>query len=231
MADLTDELSAIKGLKRIGLGSIEPPVKELEKLCARMSDSSHKLARHFHISLQSACDKTLKSMRRKYSVGEFFGMLDFIKSAVENIGVGTDVICGFPGETEDDFLETFENIKNSRLNFLHVFTFSPRPKTLAFAMPQIPLPLRRSRADKLRGLGAELKRKFFAEQEGKEELVLLENQIPGGFYLGHASNYIQTAVKIKEGGLKNRMCRVKLGKPLGSGRINAEFLGFEGQIF
>ncbi|MBR4597930.1 MAG: radical SAM protein, partial [Opitutales bacterium] len=195
-----------------------------------MKDPSHKLARHLHISLQSACDKTLKNMRRKYSAEEFFGMLKFIKSADENIGIGTDVICGFPGETEEDFDKTFETIKNSKLNFLHVFTFSPRPQTLAASMPQMPLPLRRARADKLRALGAELKRKFFESQEGKIENVLLENQISGGIYLGYASNYIQTAVKIKEGGLKNRMCRVKIGKPAGLGRVNAEFLGLDGQI-
>ena len=224
LVDLIDEINNIDSLARIGLGSIEPPVKELEALCLRMKDPAHKLARHFHISLQSACDKTLKNMRRKYTSREFFGMLDFIKAIDPNIGIGTDVICGFPQESDEDFLEAFENIKKSNLNFLHVFTYSPRPQTLAAAMPQIPLEKRRARADALRGLGSELKRKFFESQEGREELVLLENQIAGGYYLGYASNYIQTAVKIKERGLKNKMCRVKLGKPLGSGRVAAEFL-------
>ena len=224
LTSLINRINSIGGVKRIALGSIEPPVKEVEVLCAMMKDSSHKLARHFHISLQSACGKTLKNMGRKYGVGEFFGMVDFIKSADENIGIGTDIICGFPEESESDFEETFENVKKSKLNFLHVFTYSPRPRTLSALKPQIPLQTRKKRSDALRVLGESLKRKFFESQEGKEEFVLLENRLPNGVYLGYASNYVQTAVKIDKLGLKNRMCRVKIGKPIGAGRVKAEFL-------
>ncbi len=224
LASLANRINSIQGIKRIAFGSIEPPVKEVEILCAMMKDSSHKLARHFHISLQSACSKTLKNMGRKYGVGDFFGMVDFIKSADENIGIGTDVICGFPEESEEDFEETFENIKKSKLNFLHVFTYSPRPGTLAALKPQIPMPIRKRRSDALRVLGETLKRKFFESQEGREEFVLLENRLPSGVYLGYASNYVQTAVKIGKSGLKNQMCKVKIGTPIGSGRVKAEFL-------
>ncbi len=225
IAELIDKINAIDDLKRIAIGSVEPPVKDVEKLCQMMKDPAHKLARHFHISLQSASDKTLQNMRRKYSVKEFFDMLNLIKSFDENIGVGTDVICGFPQETESDFEETYENIKKSKLNFLHVFTYSSRSQTMAATMPQIPLSERKKRADTLRLLGENLKKKFFETQEGREEFVLLENQLPNGMYLGYTSNYIQVAVKIEKPSLKNKMCKVKIGKSLGTGRVKAEFLG------
>ena len=208
IVDLCDRLNDIPDLKRIAIGSLEPPVPALEKLARRMADGGHKLAKHFHISLQSASDNVLKAMRRKYSVAEF---LDAIKTAKEidpSISVGTDIICGFPTETEEDFEETLRNVKNSGLSFLHVFTYSARPNTLAAQMKAPPLAQRKARADKLRLLGDSLRADFMKSRVGQRAEVLLENRLKSGEYLGYTENYIQCEVAIPQAGLKNRMAEV-----------------------
>ncbi len=222
IADLVEQLSEIKGLLRIGIGSLEPPVRDVERLVNMMACSDSKLAKHFHISLQSASDKVLSAMRRKYTVSEFFRTVDFIKSIDSDISVGTDLICGFPGESEEDFDETLRNVGSSKLSFLHVFTYSPRPQTLAALKKQLPFDVRRARADRLRLVGDELRDKFFKSQIGKTCDVLLENQLKSGDYLGYTQNYIQVAVNIADAGLKNTMCRVKIVSEIGKGRMRAE---------
>lgn len=223
IADLIEELSQIKKLLRIGIGSLEPPVRELERLAGLMACGESKLAKHFHVSLQSASDGVLKNMRRKYSVSEFFGMVDFIKSKDCDISVGTDVICGFPGESDADFEEGLRRLESSGLSFLHVFTYSPRARTLAAEKAQIPFAIRRARADRLRLVGAELIRRFFESQIGKTRSVLLENQLPSGDYLGYTENYLQVAVNIAEAGLKNTLRRVVLESLIGACRGRARF--------
>lgn len=222
IADLVEQLSEIKGLLRIGIGSLEPPVRDVERLVNMMACGDSKLAKHFHISLQSASDKVLSAMRRKYTVSEFFRTVDFIKSIDSDISVGTDLICGFPGESEEDFDETLRNVGSSKLSFLHVFTYSPRPQTLAALKKQLPFDVRRARADRLRLVGDELRDKFFKSQIGKTCDVLLENQLKSGDYLGYTQNYIQVAVSIADAGLKNTMCRVKIVSEIGKGRMRAE---------
>lgn len=221
LADLVEELSRIKELLRIGIGSLEPPVKDLDRLVKIMSQSGSKLAKHFHVSLQSASDKVLKNMRRNYGVADFFDMLNFIKSEDSDISVGTDVICGFPDESEEDFEETLRNIEQSKLSFLHVFTYSPRPRTLAALKRQIPFAIRRARADRLRLVGEELNRRFFESQIGKIREVLLENQLSSGDYLGYTENYLQVAVNISEPGLKNTLRKVVIESAIGKGRARA----------
>lgn len=224
LVDLVDELNAIPELLRIALGSLEPPVPSLEPLAQRMADSGHKLAKHFHISLQSASDKILADMRRKYSVGEFFDALKTIKNIDSEIAIGSDVICGFPTETEADFEETCKNIKASELSFLHVFTYSPRPNTLAEKMPTLPLQIRKERADRLRIIANSLSDKFFEQMRGKIFNLLLENQISNGDYLGYTENYIQCAVKINEEGFKNKMAQVKILEQITADRMRAELI-------
>lgn len=222
MFDLINRLSEIKNLLRIGIGSLEPPVKELEKLVDFMNRGGSKLAKHFHISMQSASESVLKNMRRKYSAKQFLEMVDFIKSANSDISIGTDLICGFPDETEDDFAETLANIKNSKISFLHVFTYSPRPQTVAALKKQIPLEKRKARSDELRLVGDELRRKFFESQFGLEREVLLENRLASGDYLGYTDNYLQVAVKINQAGLKNTLVKVKIASLIGKGRGRAQ---------
>ena len=160
-------------------------------------------------------------MRRNYGVADFFDMLNFIKSEDSDISVGTDVICGFPDESEEDFEETLRNIEQSNLSFLHVFTYSPRPRTLAALKSQIPFALRRTRADRLRLVGEALSRRFFESQIGKIREVLLENQLPSGDYLGYTENYLQVAVNIAEAGLKNTLKKVVLESLIGACRGRA----------
>lgn len=222
IADLVEELSQIKGLLRIGIGSLEPPIKDIERLAKMMACSESKLAKHFHISLQSASDKVLKDMRRKYTVAEFFQAVDFVKSIDSEISIGTDLICGFPGESEEDFVETLENVASSKLSFLHVFTYSPRFQTLAALKKQMPFAQRRARADRLRIVGDALREKFFKSQIGKCGEVLLENQLCSGDYLGYTRNYVQVAVHIDKAGLKNTLHKVRIVSDIGKGRMRAE---------
>lgn len=223
IADLVEEISKIPEIYRIGLGSLEPPVKEVERLCELMSLPEAKLAKHFHISLQSACDKTLQNMRRKYSVKDFFEMLDFIKSKNPKISVGTDIICGFPEETDEDFFETKSTLENSQLSFIHVFTFSARKGTLAALKKPLPLPVRKARSDELRLVAKNLSDKFYNSLVGSEEFALLENRLPSGDYLAHTSNYMQVRIANLTGGLKNTMKKVRI-LPQKDGQYFAEEL-------
>ena len=207
---LCDRLNDIADLRRIAIGSLEPPVRELEKLAQRMSDGGHKLAKHFHISLQSASDNVLKAMRRKYSVAEFLDAIKIVKEIDSSIAIGTDIICGFPTETEEDFEETLRNVENSGLSFLHVFTYSARPNTLAAQMKAPPLAERKARADKLRVLGEELRCDFLKSRVGQRAEVLLENRLKTGEYLGYTENYIPCEIAIPQAGLKNRMAEVSI---------------------
>ena len=210
LADLIERISEIPEILRIGMGSLEPPLAEVERLCALMNAEGSKLAKHFHVSLQSACDKTLKNMRRKYSVEEFFGMVDFIKGKNPRISVGTDVICGFPEETHGDFLECRNRIEKSALSFLHVFTFSARKGTLAASRPQIPLAERRARSDDLRLLGARIGAKFYETLVGSEDFALLENRLNTGEYMARLSNFVQVRVRNLPLGMKNEMVKVRV---------------------
>lgn len=217
LAALADALDGIDGLYRVSLGSLEPPVPEFEALVERMADPSHKLARHFHISLQSASDTVLRRMRRSYSVSDFFSAVDFAKGADAGIGIGTDIICGFPGEGEAEFGETLRNISSSGLSFLHVFTYSPRPGTAAAREKPEALSVRKARADRLRREGRALLSRFIASLEGAEDDMLLEKPGPGGVYPGYLSNYVPARVEIPEKGLRNALARVRVAAESPSG--------------
>ncbi len=227
LPELCDEISKIDELIRIRIGSLEPnSLNDILPLVERAADPSHKLQPHLHISAQSLSNRVLKAMRRKNSVEDFLDIVNKATLICPDISIGTDIICGHPFEREEDYLETKEKLSNSQLAYAHVFTFSPRPKTVAATMQADtpPTEIRKQRADNLRISASELKIKFMESQRGKERLVLLENQLADGSYLAHTDNYLQVATSPAPKGMKNKLALVRLGKSIGAERMEAKIV-------
>lgn len=227
LAKLIDRLDKIPELLRIRIGSIEPPHFELDALLERMTDSSHKLAPHLHISAQSLSDKVLAAMHRKYCAADFLANLRKIEKASEYIAVGTDIICGHPEEGEEEYLLTKKLLAESGLAYAHIFTFSPRAKTLAATMKNTPpTETRKSRSADLRLLSDKLQADFIRKNSGKIREALLENRLKNGDYLAYTDNYIQVAVNIAEDNLKNRLAQVEIQSQCGRDKARARFVKF-----
>lgn len=196
LLDLLKEINAIDGDFRIRLGSLEPnfiseeSVKELVKL--------EKLCPHFHLSLQSACDETLKRMNRKYTIEEFMDKVRILRENFDIVSLTTDVITGFPGETDEEFEITYNNLKKMRLNKLHVFPYSKRVGTVAANMEeQVKEEVKNERASRLIKLSEHEENEFRKKFIGKEMNVLLEKREKDGCRLGYNEQYIN--VYLKEG--------------------------------
>ncbi len=208
---LIDELNSVRGLLRLRIGSIEPPKFPLEELLVRAADKSHKLMPHLHISAQSLSDKILEIMRRRYRADEFLNAVKSAREKVPDIFLGCDIICGHPGEGEEDYLLTRERALSSPLSNMHVFTFSPRPGTLAEKTDCLPpAPVRKARADDLRKAAESLYKNFLKTQAGKIRTALLENRLPDASYMAYTDNYIQLKIGGLPPGMKNQLVRVKL---------------------
>jgi len=210
LVELIDEINAIPNLMRIRIGSLETTQLPIEAILERAGDSSHKLMPHLHISSQSLSDKVLQAMRRKYLAKDFLNLLDLAVEKCPNISIGTDIICGHPEEDDAEFKETYNRVKESPLAYLHVFTFSPRPLTLAAKMKNTPPKnIRAQRANILRELAEKKFSNFIKLNADKEQELLLENPV-GDTYFGYTQNYIKSAVKISKPNLKNRRAKVRL---------------------
>jgi threonylcarbamoyladenosine tRNA methylthiotransferase MtaB len=151
---------------------------------------------HFHIPLQSGSDKILKKMRRRYLSALYRDRVDSIKTRMPNACIGVDLIVGFPGETEEDFLRTYEFIRDLNISYLHVFPYSERANTPAADMDKIvPLKVRTERSRMLRNLSAKKRRNFYRENLGTMESVLFENDVENGRMYGFTRNYIRVAAR------------------------------------
>ena len=205
--DLIQQLDLLDGIDRIRISSIEPNLltNEIIEFCA----SSKKFMPHFHVPLQSGSDKILGAMRRRYKRDLYVNRVTRIKQTIADACIGVDVIVGFPGETEKDFLDTYNFLNELDISYLHVFTYSERPNTDAIEMSEIvSKEIRRERSKMLHVL-SDKKRRFFHDQFiSKYRPVLFEN-IKNGKLLGHTDNYIQIQM---EGGseLINSIHSVKL---------------------
>lgn len=212
--DGTDLLSLIRrihgidGIERIRFGSLEPRIitEEFASALAGME----KICPHFHLSLQSGCDETLKRMNRHYTCEEYLERCQILRNCFSNPAITTDVIVGFPGETEEEFEQTQEFLKTVHFYEMHVFKYSRRAGTRADRMPdQIPEPVKTKRSAALLKLEAEMSKEYRASFLGKQaELLLEEPAVIGGqtYMIGHTKEYVKGAVPIKEGeaaGLKN----------------------------
>ena len=191
--DLMIKLNKLEGIDRIRISSIEPNLltDQIIEYCAK----SKKFMPHFHLPLQSGSNKILRKMKRRYRKENYEARVKKIKSNIPDACVGADVIVGFPGETEDDFLETYNFLNELDISYLHVFTFSERSNTVAVEMGEVvPKEIKAERSKMLHIL-SDKKRRYFNDQFiNKNRPVLFEN-IKNGKILGHTDNYIQVKAK------------------------------------
>lgn len=194
---LIQELEKIEGIERWRISSIEPNLltNEIIDFVSRSS----KFVPHFHIPLQSGSDKILKLMRRKYLTKLYSERVAKIKSVMPHACIGVDVIVGFPGETKEQFLETYDFINGLDVSYLHVFTYSERANTRAVNMDTvIPVAERKERNKMLRILSEKKKRHFYSEHLNTTRTVLFEAENDGGYMYGFTDNYIKVAVPYNE---------------------------------
>jgi threonylcarbamoyladenosine tRNA methylthiotransferase MtaB len=206
--DLIKALDEVEGIDRFRISSIEPNLLSDEII--DFVAQSKKFVPHFHIPLQSGSNNILKAMRRRYQRELYQARVEKIKSVMPDACIGVDVITGFPGESEQDFLDTYQYINELDISYLHVFTYSEREHTLAARMADVvPKNIRNERTNMLRIL-SEKKRRFFYESNlGKEAKVLFENDIEDGQMHGFTANYIRVSAKY-DPILINEIKKVKL---------------------
>ena len=209
LSKLIKRLHQIPEISRIRLGSLEPGIitenfvsilRELPKVCP-----------HFHLSLQSGCDETLKRMNRHYTTGEYEQKCDMLRRSFENPAVTTDVIVGFPGETQEEFEKTKAFLERIHFYEMHVFKYSVRSGTRAAKMPdQIPESVKTLRSEELLSLERSMSAQYRKSFLGKEQQVLLEEEIrikEKLYLIGHTREYIRAAV-LAEGQRPNTMVTI-----------------------
>ena len=188
--ELVKELDKIDGIHRLRISSIEPNL--LTDATIDFVSKSSSFVPHFHIPLQSGSDELLKKMKRRYLQKTYTNRVERIKETMPNACIGVDVIVGFPGETDELFLETYNYLNALDISYLHVFTYSERPNTEAFDMEGVvPNNVRAKRSKMLRGLSVKKRRAFYESQLGKTATVLFENENKEGYIHGFTENYIK----------------------------------------
>lgn len=219
-------LNAIEGIDRIRISSIEPTTIPRE-LFGLMNDPQHALLPFFHIPIQSGCDKVLKEMKRRYSIGEYLEFLNLAHESVSNAYFGTDIMVGFSGETEAEFEETCSVFLENPFNFCHVFSYSERKGTVAARRDdQVAMPERARRSAYLRRLSSKKRYDLYESYLGKTMKVLFENPKPE-FWPSYTDNYIRVTVPksglAKNEDLANRCGFVKL-KKLAADTVEGELI-------
>ncbi|MBC3541684.1 tRNA (N(6)-L-threonylcarbamoyladenosine(37)-C(2))-methylthiotransferase MtaB [Rufibacter sediminis] len=217
---LVQELDQVETVKRFRISSIEPNLlsEEIIKFVA----GSQRFMPHFHVPLQSGSNKILKLMRRRYLRELYAQRVDWIKTAMPHACIGVDVIVGFPGETEEDFLETYNFLNELNISYLHVFPYSERANTLAIDLPgAVPQKERNRRADMLRILSEKKKRAYYESQIGYEGKVLFEADITDGYMEGFTENYVRVVAKY-DPVLVNEEKHVRLTNITPAGLMEAE---------
>ena len=188
---LIQELDQVKGIDRFRISSIEPNLLSHE-IIAFCLEKAQRFVPHFHIPLQSGSDQILEKMRRKYLTGLYAERVDQIKSINPDTCIGVDVIVGFPGETDDDFLATVNFLKDLDISYLHVFTYSERANTGAPKLgTKVPMETRRERSKILHLLSERKKQAFYQTQVGKNKTVLFEQEENEGLLYGFTENYVK----------------------------------------
>lgn len=188
---LIKELDKIDGIDRFRISSIEPNLLSNEIIHFCLSESKH-FVPHFHIPLQSGSNRLLKTMRRKYLRELYAERVAHIKSLRPDACIGVDVIVGFPGETDEEFMETMDFLKDLDISYLHVFTYSERANTTAVKLGDpIPMPIRRERSKQLHILSDKKKRAFYEQNIGATRTVLFEHEEDNGIMYGFTENYVK----------------------------------------
>lgn len=188
--ELVQALDSVPGLDRVRISSIEPNLLKDETI--DFVANSQQFVPHFHIPLQSGSNKILKLMRRRYLRELYIDRVNHIKSVMPHCCIGVDVIVGFPGETDEDFLETYNFLQELPISYLHVFTYSERANTLAAEMEGVvPKAVRGKRSKMLRVLSAKKRRAFYLENLGESRRVLFEGENKEGYIHGFTENYVK----------------------------------------
>lgn len=214
---LIQEIDKIKGVERIRLGSLEPRIvtKEFADALARLEH----ICPHFHLSLQSGSDSVLKRMNRHYTTAEYIEGAGYLRSAFEHPAITTDVIAGFPGETDEEFEETMRFVKNVDFYEMHIFKYSKRKGTKAALMPnQAPESVKAERSGLLQEIGAEASKRFREYYIGKETEALFEEckDINGKkYFIGHTREYVKAAADIAASGRRSLENMLVSGKITG----------------
>lgn len=208
LLDVIKRINEIDKIERIRLSSVEPilftdefvnEVLKMEKVCP-----------HYHLSLQSGCDKTLKRMNRRYTTSEYKTIVDRLRSKMPNVAITTDVIVGFPGETNDEFKETYEFLKEIELSQMHIFKYSPRKGTPAATMEnQVDPQMKHFRSEQLLNLSKVNFNKFANKFIGSELDVLFEQNIEGNKFEGLTPNYIRVVVE-SDKNIQGQILKVKI---------------------
>lgn len=205
LIDLLEKINQVEGIERIRLGSLEPKIIT-EEFTYRLG-KLEKICDHFHLSLQSGCDSTLKRMNRKYTTKEFENCVNILRKMFNNVAITTDVIVGFPGETDEEFNITYDFLKKINFSKIHVFKYSPRKGTVAEKMEnQIDEKTKEERSKKLIELSKKCEKYFIEKFVGKDLEILFEEK-KDGKWQGHTKNYIM--VKTKNNATKNLIKIIK----------------------
>ena len=188
-----EKINKIDGIKRIRLGSLEPTLIN-EEFLNRLS-KLEKICHHFHLSLQSGCDDTLKRMNRNYTIEEFKNIVNLLRTTYNDVILTTDIIVGFPGETEEEFEKTYNFLKEINFYKMHVFKYSRRKGTKANTMPnQINDDIKNTRSNKLIDLSNNNQLEYNRKYIGKALNVLIEEK-EGEYIKGHTQNYLLVKIK------------------------------------
>ena len=205
MIDLLEDLNKIEGIKRIRLGSLEPSLitEEFSKRLSKLD----KICNHFHLSLQSGCDETLKRMNRKYTTNEFRQVVNRLRKTFKDVNLTTDIIVGFPGETEEEFKKTYKFLKEINFYKMHIFKYSPREGTPASKMPnQVEGMIKEERSQKLIELSDKNQEEYNKIYFSKPQEVLFEEQ-KDGVWTGYTSNYVKVSYK-SDKNLENKILKI-----------------------
>ncbi|MBT8244564.1 MAG: tRNA (N(6)-L-threonylcarbamoyladenosine(37)-C(2))-methylthiotransferase MtaB [Winogradskyella sp.] len=220
--DLVSELDKVEGIERLRISSIEPNLLKNETI--DLVSKSRAFVPHFHVPLQSGSDTLLKKMKRRYMSELYTDRVLKIKEVMPHACIGVDVIVGFPGETDEIFLETYNYLNELDISYLHVFTYSERDNTEAASFNDVvPKNIRAKRSKMLRGLSAKKRRAFYESQIGTEREVLFESENKEGYIHGFTENY----VKVKSPWnpeLLNTISKVNLTKIDDDGLVRFNFL-------
>ncbi len=190
-------LDKLPGDFRIRLSSLEPTVVDRDYVKRLMK--YRKLTPHLHLSIQSGSDHVLRSMGRRYTAEDYLKIVKVLRDHDEGYGVTTDIIVGFPGETEDDFLDSLEMCTKAEFLKVHAFKYSRRKGTRAYDMDdQVPGPVKNQRSEKLMEKGEEVRKTFLSKETGRTRTILVE-EAEGGYLTGYTENYVRTYVKCPDG--------------------------------
>ena len=208
LLDVIKQINDIEGIERIRLSSVEP-ILFTDEFVEAVS-TMDKVCPHYHLSLQSGCDETLKRMKRRYTTEEYKAIVDRLRAAIPNVSITTDVIVGFPGETNEEFDKTYEFLKDIELTHMHVFKYSPRKGTPAATMEnQVDPSTKHDRSEKLLQLNEENFNKFGQKMLDKEFNVLFEQKVGDNKFEGLTENYVKVIVE-SDKDLSEQILKVKI---------------------